>query len=265
MMVNSVLKIFKISIRSIYLKFKKALSFNVSKKNLLQRYPNNTLLVRVENKDECGNNQQIIYENGELLLKQKFSGVVYINKSIFEVYSGFGENEKTGILRVGEKVDWNAETPRQKMNKAYEAFDVKLNTRIAELSDSCFCSYPRILDYIENRYSEDNQYLQSNLQKLCLNFQHHSYDRNTGVETLTLLCSQCQSIFESKFRERSAIKLVLLQKGNFNQIGKDVEEYAPCYLNPLFDGLFCRESYMHREKLYKSDLLTLMNYLFEKK
>lgn len=231
---------------------------------LLARYPNNTKLVDTGFSDEFGNSKLLMYENGVLLSNTKFSGVVYINETTFQVY-GNAEFTKTGIFKIGMEVDWNAETPRQKYNKAYQAFTQNLKDRINSLNGKCFCQYPRIIDYIENRFSDDSRILQSQMQNLFLISLNSGYDSTSGVETVNYECRICKSTYVYKYRERGIDELKLKENKNQSPIGKNIIEYAPNFLTAYFNEVFCRESYIHREKLIKSDCECLINYLFELK
>ena len=136
---------------------------------LLARYPNNTKLLDSEVEDEFGNTQILVYENGDPLTNKKVSGVVYINEKVFEVYSG-KDLKKTGLFRLDKGFDWDAETPRQKYNLASTEFCKRVDLETGTLAELCYCSFPRIVDYIENRESDDSRILKQSLQHNYLVF-----------------------------------------------------------------------------------------------
>ncbi|MFT4662593.1 MAG: hypothetical protein ACI8XB_002883 [Patiriisocius sp.] len=230
---------------------------------LLARYPNNTKLLDSGIEDEFGNTQLLAFENGELLNSVKVSGVVYINERTFQVYSG-KDQKKQGIFKIGQGFDWDAETPRQKYNDAHEKFRQKIDSETKNIDGLCYCSFPRIIDYIENRGSDDGMILKQNFQHNFLSLQDSHYDEENDARASQMICKVCNSEYEWKYRERG-IDSLRAKSIKAKTFGEQPEDIAPNFLKALFDEVFCRTSYIYREKLEKADLKTTINYLFQRK
>ncbi len=230
---------------------------------LLARYPNNTKLLDTEIEDELGNTKLLAFENDELLTSVKVSGVVYINEQTFQVYSG-KDLKKQGLFKIGKGFNWDVETPRQKFDSAHEKFRDKINSETMNLNGLCYCSFPRIIDYIENRGSDDSMVLKQNFQHNFLSFQDSYYDKENDARVSKMNCKVCNSEYEWKYRERG-IDSIYAKNIIAKTVGEQPKEIAPNFLKALFDEVFCRESYIHREKLEKADLETTVKYLFSRK
>jgi hypothetical protein len=230
---------------------------------LLARYPNYTKLLDTEIEDEFGNTQLLAFENDELLTSQKVSGVVYINEQTFQVYSG-KDLKKQGIFKIGEGFDWDIETPRQKYDSAHEKFRDRIKSETVNLNGLCYCSFPRIIDYIENRGSDDSMVLKQYFQHNFLSFQNSYYDKENDARVSKMNCKVCNSEYEWTYRERG-IDSIYGKNIRAKIFGEQPEEIAPNYLKALSDEVFCRESFIHRVKLEKSDLGTTVKYLFSAK
>lgn len=227
---------------------------------LMARYPNNTKLINTKIPDEHGNTQALMYEDGQLLTPEKFSGVVYINETTFEIYSGTGPR-KAGLFIIGKGTDWNCETPRQVINKASTVFWDILRRKFKEMEPACSCSYPRITDYLA-RNARESGYLFNLIQYHFLIVQQSSLDDTTGVATVNYTCRICNSEYEWKYKERGIDQIRMTKDRCLSKIGKEPSVNAPNYLDALFANVFCQKSYLYRNNLYESDLETLMEYLF---
>jgi len=229
---------------------------------LLARYPNNTKLIDSEIEDDFGNTQLIVYENGDPLTNYKVSGVVYINEKLFEVYSG-KDLIKTGLFRVGEGFDWEAETPRQKYNRANAEFRKSVDLETKKLNELCYCSFPRIVDYIENRGSTEGWILKQIFQQKFLVAQDYFHDQENDAMATILNCKVCNSEYEWKYRERGTDALYL-KINHAKIIGKLPTDIVPNYLQALFDEVFCKVSYISRFNLEKANLENTIDYLFDR-
>ena len=230
---------------------------------LLARYPNNTKLVDTKKTDENGNTQMIMTEDGVLISEEKFSGVVYVNETTFEVFSG-NRLEKTGLFKIGFGTNWNIETPRQIVNKAHVDFKEILERKIKEIEPNCLCSYPRITDYL-NRNATESVYISGVLRHSFLQFNNSKYDMQTEVETSNYNCKVCNSEFEWKYKERGIDKLTLIKNKLTNKIGKESEIEAPNFIEATNNNAYCKQSSLFRDKLFESDLNGIINYFFAKK
>ncbi|MFN7913153.1 MAG: hypothetical protein ACK5QC_15120 [Bacteroidota bacterium] len=243
--------------------FKKDFNPKTFDEGLLARYPNNTKLVDTKTPDINGNTNALMTEEGKLLIAEKFSGVVYIDNKTYEVYSG-KDDKKSGIFKIGEGVNWDCLTPRQIVNKAHKDFLEALNDKFSAIRKSCPCSYPRIIDYI-SRGSTEGFFLSQRIRDNYLTIVSTIYDSSQEIETNKLNCKVCHSEFEWKHKERGIDSLILTKNNCKIQIGKDVNEYAPNFIDALTDKVFCNQSFLYRQKLVESDLEITLNYLFEEK
>lgn len=243
--------------------FNKTFNPKTFDEGLLARYPNNTKLVDTKISDENGNTQILMTEEGFIITNEKFSGVVYINKTTYEVFKGV-EHNKIGIFVIGNGTNWDIETPRQLVNKAHTDFRNIFYRKIKENESKCLCSFPRISNYL-TRSSSESSYIAVALRNEFLTFINSIYDNQTEIETHNLKCKVCSSEYTWKYKERGIDELNLTKDKLVNKIGKDSEEDAPNFIDSLTDKLYCNQSYLFRHKLYESDLCDLINYLFEKK
>lgn len=241
----------------------KTLNTSSFDEKLLARYSNNTKLVDTKTPDINGNTNVLMTEEGILLIAEKFSGVVYIDNKTFEVYSGV-EHKKSGIFKIGEGVSWGCLTPRQIVNKAHNDFSEALKDKFSKVLNTCPCSYPRIIDYI-SRGCTDGFYLKKLVMDNYLIIINSSYDPSQEIETNELNCKICHSEFEWKFKERGVDSLILKKNNCKIQVGKELAENAPNFIDALTDKVFCNQSFLYRQKLMESDLETTLNYLFEEK
>ena len=201
------------------------------------------------------------YEDGQLLTDDKFSGVVYINETEYEVYSGADGNKK-GIFKIGLGTDWNAETPNQKIQKATILFKEQLEKQIAGIKPKCFCMYPRIINYITQRGGTEGRYLFRAFEHVYLAVDESHYDQQNKMEITKLRCKVCCSEYLWKYQERGIDAVQLIKSNPPIIIGPPVEQQAPNFLDALSGKVFCNPSYLYRQNLYESDLDTLMQYLF---
>ena len=229
---------------------------------LLARYPNKLKLVDTKIPDQNGNTQMIMTEDGTLISEEKFSGVVYINESTFEVFSGI-RHEKIGIFEIGNNTNWEIETPRQIVNKSHLEFKNKLEEKINEIKPNCPCFFPRVTDYL-NRNSTESSYISGVLRHDFLILNTSNYDTETKIETTYYNCKVCDSEYVYKYKERGIDELTLHKCKVINKIGKEIETQAPNFLDAIFDKAYFSQSYLFRDNLFESDLNGMINYLFDK-
>ena len=156
---------------------------------LLARYPNNTKLVDTQVSDENENSQVLMTEEGVLLSEEKFSGVVYVNESTYEVFSGIN-HRKVGIFKINSETNWNIETPRQAVNKAHKDFKDKIEEFFREIEPNCPCSFPRIIDYLA-RGSSETSIIANIIRNQYLEHIKFTFDHQTEVESHFYTCKNC--------------------------------------------------------------------------
>jgi hypothetical protein len=235
---------------------------NAFDQGLLARYPNKLKLVDTKIPDQNGNTQMIMTEDGNLISQEKFSGVVYVNESTFEVFSGI-RHEKIGVFEIGSKTNWEIETPRQIVNKSHLDFKNKLDEKINEIKPNCACFFPRVTNYL-TRNSTESTYISGVLKHNFLIFNTSIYDSETEIETTFYNCKVCDSEYVWKYKERGIDELKLLKNKAINKIGKEIATQAPNFIDAKFDKVYCRQSYLFRDHLFESDLNGIINYLFDK-
>lgn len=243
--------------------FKKKFNPNSFDGGLLARYPTKTKLIDTKIPDENGNTQMIMTEEGVLISDEKFSGVVYVNESTFEVFSGL-KLEKIGVFKIGNKTNWDIETPRQIVNKAHLDFKRVLDERIKEIEPNCLCSYPRVTDYLQRNSTET--YIISNvLRNKYLEYIDMNFDKETGIESHNYFCKICASNYLWCFQERGIDSLSMQIDKCSVKIGSEPEIQAPNFIDALTDKVYCNKSYLFRSNLFESDLNKTIIYLFQKK
>jgi len=243
--------------------FNKTFNPNTYEEGVMARYPNKTKLVDTKDPDEHGNTLMIMTEDGVLISKEKYSGVVYVNEFTFEVFSGV-RNRKTGIFKIGSGANWDIETPRQIVEKAHFDFKKELESKIDKIEPFCLCSYPRITNYL-TRNSSESYYLAYIIRQKFLKSTKSNYDTQTGVTTTNYNCKICDSEYIWKYRDRGIDELRLTEDKLEVKIGEEPENEAPNFINAIHDKVYCNKSYLFREKLFESNLNNVIEYLFKRK
>lgn len=128
----------------------------------------------------------------------------------------------------------------------------------------CPCRYPRIIDYIVNRKSEDSLTLRTLIFRKYFTTANIAFNQEHEYEEITLRCQVCHSKLKHIFRERGIDEVQLMESTIEEYYGMPVKNWAPAYLAGLKPELFYRECYIERVHLFKSSLKELNDYLFEK-
>lgn len=240
-----------------------------TKKNvkIMSRFSNKILQITNGTSDAYGNSYLLVHaDTHQAIVADYFSGVVYLNKHKFEVYQKTNHGERSGVFDLRTGIDWDIKTPRQLFNEAYETTKKTLIKNLKTLSPNCICQYPRILDYLNNRASTDTDLLKNLVLQYALHQKSHYYHKEKDEDIIEYECPNCYSIFKHRYRERGIDQLEIKDLKTHLVIGQSVKELAPVHLSALFNQLFYRSDYFHREHLFASteNEGEMVAYLFEK-
>lgn len=229
---------------------------------VVARFPNGLTQVELTAGVIDGNKFLILDKSKKPVVEERFSGVVYLNRSEFEVYKDF--STISGILHLKTGVNWDAETPREKFQQAYAAFRSHIKDELERFSSSCICTYPRIVDYITERTSIDAELIRAEVNKLFFVQFDKKYDGRRDIHLLLYKCKHCSSSFQRSYRERGIDSLETLTIVPQEKIGKNKIAVAPTYLTALYGRLFSKRVFLGRDKLHAATMDEVLRYLFEK-
>lgn len=238
---------------------------DTSKYRCLARFSNGLMQIEEigKGKNSDRNKYLIVDKNFNPIVDEYFSGVVPLNEKKFEVFKD--DSTKSGIFDLDEGLDWDIKAPRVAYNEAYTTFSNLLEQELEKLVPSCFCEYPRILDYLINRHSKESGIIRRCSNRIFLKRLGNLFDKELLEEITFFLCKNCGSEYKKRYRERRTDSFEVVAINTKRTLGKEVKEFAPNYLNALFDELYYNKSYIFRRKLYKASEKEMIEYLFEKK
>lgn len=235
------------------------------------RFSNGITQVVTKFPDKLENKYLLIDKDYNVLTDRLLSGIVNINEENWEVYENValspeGYKERTGVFNIKTGFDWNAKTPRQKVDEAYAIFRAKLDEQIELMGSDCFCKYPRIIDYISNRNNSQESFtLKSLFESKFLEEKGYIEDKEAGCFIIDLTCKVCSSEYKHHYRDRGIDRILEYKTKVSDFTGMPAEEFAPNFLSTIHDELFFNTNFIHREKLFKADCQQVIDYLFERR
>jgi hypothetical protein len=237
------------------------------KEGLKMKFPNNTKLIKAIEPDTQNNDSQLIDNDGNLLTSEKLISATYIKDNTYEVVAWKSKKEEKGLFVIGKGIDWTIQTPSEKYLSEISKFRQIFSKKSSYLEGKCFYAYPRIIDYLTTRHSvESGIMLDIITNKFFVIIKdekvNNQYDSNTeGISIFK--CKVCESNYKVTFYRFGEEFKVL--KNIANKIGADIPLQVPNYTTYLEEDLFCKPSIFVDKPYFKSDLNSLITYLFKKR
>lgn len=224
------------------------------KKNIVANFPNGFRLRRVTK------GFQIVDVNYDSVADQHFGFARHLGKDVFEV--GDLEGSKIGIFQVGKAVDWNADTPTKTYNKASRELEDAIRKAFASSSTDCFCGFPRVVDYVVNRYSRDARMVRRYFEKAFLKRTGYSQAPERQEHIMHNECLICGSEFQNRYKERSIDKLEIVNLKRSESAGGAVKKSVPTFLDSVHYREYKLKYNLAENHTYAASLEELLDYLF---
>jgi hypothetical protein len=226
-------------------------------------------IVALKDKDRFDNEWNIIDKKGVFQLKELFCRIIYEGDGSFRLQKrlpNYTIKEARFYVKTGA-INWNIESYNYYYWKEYKSFQDTLRLISQKIyKTGCFCEYPRVIDYVQNRWFDDAYLLKTEF------FSHLKeetrFNQTSSGWNVVRFCPVCKSelyMHCKEFREMESCDIDSF-KIKAKTTGVPPKEYAPCYITGLFyKTLNSDMDYQRiRTKLFFSTKRELIQYLFEK-
>lgn len=176
------------------------------------------------------------------MITDTYNEIKYLGDKKFKVVQRLDNKgrERKGVLLVGKGVEWNKDSEQNNRIDKIEFLKLEFNSRLQK--ESCFCQFPRIVDYVTHRAYYDSVILRDIIIKKLEWVTHKDLGGYQGDSIYR--CHNCNSEYVLLMRinphgDQDIAGFKQVKDSCENKMGSKIQEWVPVAImtpGPSRDG-----------------------------